>query len=255
MTWNIRSGAGGDDAAPGLDRVENLSRIAEVIRDADVDIVGLQEVDRYQKRSGGVDQAQVIGNAIGIQAVFVANWLPEGGARSERVPQYGVALLSRWPVVDARHVLHRTPHGWEPRGTLVATLRLPNGETLDVANTHLQVDRPGQPGSARDQRAIGLRRTIEAVTTPAVVMGDFNALPGSPELAVIESRWMDTWRASHANDPGRTFPARKEGEPAQRIDYLFASEGIDVLGAEVCIDDRTRVVSDHYPVMVDLEIV
>jgi len=49
LVYNIHAGK---DAA----RVENLSRVAGIVKDSGADIVLLQEVDNRTKRSGGVDQ-------------------------------------------------------------------------------------------------------------------------------------------------------------------------------------------------------
>ena len=53
MVYNIHAGK---DAAG----VDNLERVAQVVRDAAADLVLLQEVDRGTRRSGGVDQPEVL---------------------------------------------------------------------------------------------------------------------------------------------------------------------------------------------------
>lgn len=258
MTWNIRSGAGNDEADPGLDRIRHLDRLAEVIRASRADVVGLQEVDRYWSRSGGVDQARMLAEALGMESAFAPNWLPEGGTVAGNAPQYGVALLSRWPLRVIRHTRFGTPEGWEPRGVLVATVELADAGTMQVANTHLQVDPPGRDGVARDQRADGIAVTLREIGNleePALVMGDFNAEPGNPELAGLEaggSGWLDCWRTVHGDDPGYTIPALPAASPSRRIDYLFVTEATTVVHAQVVMDGRTRLASDHYPVLADL---
>jgi endonuclease/exonuclease/phosphatase family metal-dependent hydrolase len=258
MTWNIRGGAGNDEADPSLDRIRHLDRIAEVIREARADIVGLQEVDRYWSRSGGVDQARMLAETLAMETAFAPNWLPEGGTVAGNAPQYGVALLSRWPLRAMRHTLFGTPDGWEPRGVLTATVELPGGATLRVANTHLQVDPPDQDGVTRAQRLDGIAvmlRDIGTLEEPALLMGDFNAEPGSPELIGLEadgSGWRDCWRTVRGSDPGYTIPALVDAPPSRRIDYLFVTDATRVAHAEVVMDHRTRVASDHYPVLADL---
>lgn len=49
LTWNINAGL-------GLDGKRDLARIAKVVKDADMPIVALQEIDRKTKRAGGEDQ-------------------------------------------------------------------------------------------------------------------------------------------------------------------------------------------------------
>jgi endonuclease/exonuclease/phosphatase family metal-dependent hydrolase len=118
-------------------------RLVESIQLLDVDLLAIQEVDRFQVRSGGIDQAAVAAATLGaVTSRFVATvdgtpgeagWLPSGvsssGATSSGVSssrfstskspatdpaalpeaaQYGVALISRLPVADW-HVLRLAP--------------------------------------------------------------------------------------------------------------------------------------------------
>ena len=55
VTYNIRFGL-------GIDQRTDLGRIAETVRDAD--IVALQEVERFWKRSGMTDQPESLGNLL-----------------------------------------------------------------------------------------------------------------------------------------------------------------------------------------------
>ena len=90
---------------------------------------------------------------------------------------------------------------------------------------------------------------------PCVITGDFNALPGSEELAAIEtggSGFVDCWATAQPGRPGYTIPASPTEEPERRIDYVFASEAIGVESASVVITERTRIASDHYPVLTEL---
>ena len=52
ITYNIRYGL-------GLDKRYDLNRIADTVRNAD--IIGLQEVERFWKRSGMIDQPDILG--------------------------------------------------------------------------------------------------------------------------------------------------------------------------------------------------
>src|SRR3954469_1268546 len=83
-------------------------RICSVVAALDVDVLALQEVDRDQPRSGGLDLTAIAAEAVGaVASRFAATvvgtpgepWRPavsaDDGAGS---PRYGVALVSRWPV-------------------------------------------------------------------------------------------------------------------------------------------------------------
>jgi endonuclease/exonuclease/phosphatase family metal-dependent hydrolase len=110
------------------DPADLLRSIEELLAEGPIDVIALQEVDRFQMRTGGVDQARLVAEAIGAKywrfaasvrgtpgiASEGAAWVPATGAddlpedRSEPAraprgsakdgPRYGVALISRYPV-------------------------------------------------------------------------------------------------------------------------------------------------------------
>jgi len=103
VTYNIRFGL-------GLDHCYNLERIATEIDGAD--IIGLQEVERFWRRSGMVDQPQVLGDLLSeyywayCPAFDVdASTTNEDGSVLNRRRQFGPMLLSRWPILSARTLI------------------------------------------------------------------------------------------------------------------------------------------------------
>ncbi len=256
MSWNIRSGFGSFDLPEAMRGESMLATIAGAIREADADIIGLQEVDRFWDRSGGVDQARWLAEELGMEWRHAANMVPGGGPPEEGSPQYGIALISRWPIVEHEHVLLPTPEGWEQRGALVAVVQAPDGGHIVVVNTHLQVD--GSNGAAADQRAESAGITAELVRNrrlPAVIMGDLNATPESSELRALRderSGFQDCWVVANPGEMGLTIPASPDTGPEARIDYIFASCDITVRRVVVPVTSATRIASDHYPVVADL---
>jgi endonuclease/exonuclease/phosphatase (EEP) superfamily protein YafD len=77
-----------------------------------------------------------------------------------------------------------------------------------------------------------------------VLVGDMNATPDSEELKPLFAAFQDAWSTLH-HLPGYTFSAIN---PTKRIDYIFASEGIEVNNAEVI----HNLASDHLPVIADV---
>jgi endonuclease/exonuclease/phosphatase family metal-dependent hydrolase len=100
VTYNIRFGL-------GLDQRYNLERIAAEIEGAD--IIGLQEVERFWRRSGMVDQPEALGELLkGYYWSYCpafdidASTVKEDGSVSNRRRQFGPMVLSRWPILSAR---------------------------------------------------------------------------------------------------------------------------------------------------------
>ena len=136
------------------------ARYADAIASLDADVLALQEVDRNQPRSGGADLTAIAADAMGavdhrfepVLQGLPGDWVP--ATRDERPggPAYGIALLSRYPVLRWQalrlpRLKARSPYlledprrlVWvreEPRAALLAELDTPLGR-VRVVTTHL----------------------------------------------------------------------------------------------------------------------
>ena len=232
--------------AEGDDKVLDLNRVVQAVRGSD--LVAFQEVDvKFRERSRFADQAQQLGQALGGQAVF-------GGNLIEGQGQYGVALVSRFPILLARN--HPLPRAVgrekaEPRGLLETVVEV--GSTrVRVYVTHLAHD-------SREDRQLqidAIRGIIAAGFGPAILMGDLNLRPEDPHyarlLAPIEGRpgpfLVDSWIKA-GEGPGATIGL--DGEKPGRIDYILATPDIAGGFARARVDTATKA-SDHQPVLVEL---
>ncbi len=142
------------------------SRIASVIREADADIVGFQEIDMGTNRVGGVDSLKGLSEAAGLpHALFVPAMDYDGG-------QYGTAILSRYPIAAAEW--HPLPSAhYEPRAFGCVILTLGEGSTLNFLNTHLSNESVEQQKIQMRYLADWMAENLPA-DTPAVLTGDFN---------------------------------------------------------------------------------
>jgi endonuclease/exonuclease/phosphatase family metal-dependent hydrolase len=220
--------------------VDNLAGVAAIVRETRADIVLLQEVDRGTKRSGGVDQVDVLRRATGYHAAFGRTLDYDGG-------QYGIAMLSRWPL-EHDTLIHlpveppqeRSGGSHEPRGAMRASVNTPLGP-LVVLNTHIDASRED---TYRAQEARTIRSLVQsALDGGATVLagGDFNSEPASAVQDSLRRTMRDAWRECGTGD-GLSYP---DDKPVKRIDYLFLTRSMHCAGAEV-LDTR---VSDHRPVL------
>ena len=253
-TFNLLHGRSLHDGAVHADRVS-----AAVTR-LDADVLGLQEVDRAQPRSGLLDLTALAADALGARAHrFVAavtgtpgeTWSPWADTHDGSLPSYGVALVSRWPVL--RWQITRLPAAPvrspvfvpgpgggllmlrdEPRVLLAAVIDAPGGP-LTVATTHLSF----VPGwNVRQLRAAV--RALRELPAPRVLMGDLN-LPGG--LARAATRWRTLARAA-------TYPSPA---PRAQLDHIIADpRGAHLLGRVVQVGTPQVPVSDHRPLVVHL---
>lgn len=236
LVYNIHAGWDGAGTV-------NLDRVAELIRDTHADIVLLQEVDRFTTRSNRVDQVARLAAATGMRSAFGRTLDYQGG-------EYGIAILSRWPVRSDTLIplrvappQQRAGGAYEPRGVLYAVLDRPGGD-VHVFNTHLD---SSVDDRYRLQEIRGVAAEAARVRSGARVLvgGDLNTTPQSGVLLHIRG---DGWRDAFAEcgeGDGRTYPANA---PAKRIDYLLLSPGWHCREARVL---ETQA-SDHRPLLVRL---
>ncbi|MBW1789178.1 MAG: hydrolase, partial [Deltaproteobacteria bacterium] len=100
VTYNIQYGL-------GRDRQYDLERTAKVIEGAD--IIALQEVERFWKRSGYVDQVTLLAELLDeFYWVYAPGLDMDGSYRNDdnrlinRRRQFGIMLLSRSPIISSR---------------------------------------------------------------------------------------------------------------------------------------------------------
>jgi endonuclease/exonuclease/phosphatase family metal-dependent hydrolase len=227
-TYNIKHGRGMDDSV-------DLARTAFVLRALAPDIVGLQEVDRNVRRSGGVDEPSVLGAMLDMQHAFGAFMPYQGG-------EYGLAVLSRFPITRATPI--RLPDGNEPRVALAAELRLPDGRALMVVNVHFDWV---ENDTFRLEQAAALTSVLDTLRMPYVLLGDFNDEPGSRTLALFQAR------ATEVKKPASDRFTFSSTEPLKEIDFVFVAPA----GAWRAIGARPvaeRLASDHRPVIAEVEL-
>ncbi len=237
MVYNIHAGK---DAAGR----RNLDDVAALVRELDPDVVLLQEVDRRTERSGGEDQPVVLAGQTGHTWVFGRTLDFQGGL-------YGIAVLSRWPIV-ADSVIplvvsppqERAGGSYEPRGLLVATVETPGGP-LEVLNTHLDASPDDRNRWQEVQAARSVAERSRSGGRWTLLGGDLNSLPAARTMNHLRAGgWRDAWEEC-GEGPGFTYPA---SEPARRIDYLWLGQGIGCRAALVVADTA----SDHRALVVDL---
>jgi endonuclease/exonuclease/phosphatase family metal-dependent hydrolase len=95
---------------------------------------------------------------------------------------------------------------------------------------------------------------VDSFTEPTILAGDLNAVPDAPELIPIFGLFLDSWELGGDGGPGYTYPGDIDVEPDRRIDYVLVSEDIAVLQTTVMQNELTRIASDHYPVLTEVEL-
>lgn len=214
----------------GTDGRYRPARVAEVIRELDADVVGLQEVDWRSHPERPTFELEHLAGTTGYAAIAGANLRDARGA-------YGNGLLTTRPVVASRWI-DLGVKGREPRGALDVDLDV-DGTPVRVLVTHLGL----RPFERRRQVA----RLLEAVAgdgdRPVVLMGDFNEwYPRGSCLGMLGARFA-------ATPPFRTFPS---AWPLLPLDRIWAAPARVIAAARVHATPLARQASDHLPVHAEL---
>jgi endonuclease/exonuclease/phosphatase family metal-dependent hydrolase len=262
----------------------NLDGVTAALGSINADIVGLNEVF-YPRVVTGDDRPalEALAARLGMHFVFgpCLRWSAEQDMPARA---YGNALLSRWPIV-ASSGHHLTPKeedrdglltGKEQRGLLEGRILLPDKRTFTVYVTHLD-------HTDEQARALQLRVARTWLTRdrnrPHVVMGDFNAVSrwDWPDERLTALRDQPTRQGGNLAGDGKGPQVveamekagyvdlyRRFGEPGAvtfptddwpiRIDYIFASSALTPLVTACTIWTRSDGVSDHRPVLADINL-
>ncbi|WP_010273181.1 endonuclease/exonuclease/phosphatase family protein [Paenibacillus senegalensis] len=225
MAFNIHHGVNNAN-------VLDLEGIAQVIAEHDIDIVGLQEVDKhYSSRSDLKDQAKELADMLDMYYVFGAN-LDRDPVEGPERRQYGTAILSKYPIVSWENY-HLESFGQEQRGLLEAQIDI-DGDILHFYSTHL-----GLSTEQRISQANEIKEILQNRTRPKIVTGDFNAQAGTPEMDVLlgDGTLIDSFRYM---PDALTFPS---SGATSRIDFILYSDEVKMYDGTVVQTEA----SDHFP--------
>jgi endonuclease/exonuclease/phosphatase family metal-dependent hydrolase len=208
----------------------DLEGVARAIEASGAEVVGLQEVSRGWYLNGATDMLAWLQRRLRMPYARFA------GA-SDAI--WGNAVLSRHPIVAGEVV--RLPREGVPlrRSALRVELDLGGGRRLRVVVTHLH--HVEGPDGARVRLAQLPRVLALAAGRPAtVLMGDFNAEPGSAEVALLRAAGLADAFAAAGGGPADelTWPADR---PNRRIDYIWLSGDLAATGFVA----TTGTASDH----------
>lgn len=217
---------------------DDREALARVIRACAPDLVLIQEAPRFfrwRKRAAGL--------AAGSDLVVLG-----GGATAA-----GPLLLCSLRATAERteDVLLPLVPGLHRRGFATAVVRIA-GTRIGVLSCHLSLQR-----EERLAQAELLLDKLDAMGVEhAVVAGDLNDVPSGQAFRRLAGRLQDCW-AVRPRGGEHTFPPH---DPRKRLDAVFATRGIEVLGCGVptglpgVAEADLRAATDHLPVLAALRV-
>lgn len=240
-SWNIAGG-------------RKYQRVLEAMRDdLAADIYLLQEVDSGCRRSGYGAVARRLAQELSLHYVFGIEFQELAQQGPERPAVHGQAILSRFPILQARLLRFRhQPADWsehpvQPRRgarmSLVADIQI-GGQRLMVYSAHLE-SRGDEQGRARQMQEMLADVQRNGHPGTIVIAGDLNTKgdrPGRPSPII------DLARSHRFHDALAKWKPERGSHGVACLDWILI-RGLTATAAPV---HRQTRASDHEPVSVDL---
>jgi len=249
LSWNIARGC-------------KLPEITEFLLTANADLLILQEVDWFARRSGYRNIAAVVAQELKMNYAFGIEF-QELAQGSPAAPAYhGQATLSRWPISNSRVVRFRkqsnywSPRWWIPSlplfqrrlGGRMALLSHVRVGLTEIAVYNLHLESRSSDDLRRSQLVQVLDDTIRYSDVPVVVAGDLNFDLTEPGNASVT-------KATGLHNPFADLRVRTVRSASSRgggiIDWILVRRPAAIVSPQVC---RSVTASDHYPLRLTLEL-
>jgi endonuclease/exonuclease/phosphatase family metal-dependent hydrolase len=215
------------------------------------DIIALNEVSLPLQTAKILRDAAIA--ATGIPYKLVQQTRVNGLSKVE-----GEALLTRFPIVETGNLDYQT------RDIVALVARVVVEDTpVDFYVTHLYMSRGDDSLRLFQVQQLLAWIDMRADRTPSVVCGDFNAALDAASAGLMGTRFRPTQTAPTAFTPlaDRNGAVSHPYWPRMDrcIDYIWISEGIEILASAVCfnrpsLEDPSLWPSDHAGVWADLRV-
>lgn len=209
-----------------------IADIAAFIKAQDPDIVALQEVEYYTNRSkantpreinNNINMLNELSYLTGYHGMFYVTLESCYGGK------FGNAILSKHSFVETSRILLPCATGTEQRCAAIAKIILSDGSEISFVDTHIDMS-----NLENGMNQIKEVNRIPQLGKWCVLAGDMNRRVGTAEINELSSVW--------------TLALSREFD---HIGY-YPSSGWVVKETKIFSDNT---LSDHYPIMVTLELV
>ncbi|MGJ1206107.1 endonuclease/exonuclease/phosphatase family protein [Sphingobacterium lactis] len=227
LTYNIHHA--NPPSKPG---VIDINAIAKVINESGAEIVGIQEVDILVSRSEMMNQAEKLAELTGMEYYFSKGINLEKG-------YYGTLILSKHKIVGKRRYDLPMPVASENRSLAIVDVQLPDGKTISVANTHLDLMEEN-----RIEQAAFINELGELYSKPLILVGDLNAKPNSKPIKLLEQYFVRNTKDNKPTSPNVN--------PNNEIDYIMVLNNVKFSWISYHVIAETYA-SDHLPLVAEID--
>jgi len=235
VTYNIHK-------CRGIDGRVAPSRIVNVLKSINADVIALQEVLSAPSEAGEANQAAFISQELDMQYRLGQN-------RKIRDSVFGNVVFSRFPIVYSRnHDVSCT--GRECRGCLRADIELGPDVIVHVFNVHLGTslrERRQQAGILLSPDILGHGE----LSGPRVLLGDFNDWELRLASRLRSSRLVSADIRAHSDRRG-SYPSIF---PVFHLDHIYYDAAFHLESVRVVRRRTARIDSANLPLCADLRLV
>lgn len=227
----------------GTDVQHNLKRLADEILDKDLDIVGLQEVDRFAKRSQYLDTMEKLSELTGYEYYYYSKAINITGdpATYGQEGEYGTGILSKYPIVF-KETTEIPSANYEQRVLGSVMIEIAEGIHINFFNTHLTYNTL----EIREKQMEAINE-IMGDSTYCILTGDFNV-----ESIEEFEKFSKLTGASNKDNPLESYWYWKQDPwPTGCIDNVLYSKEFILKDCGV----SKKKLSDHYLLWAELEII
>jgi endonuclease/exonuclease/phosphatase family metal-dependent hydrolase len=225
----------------GLDRQVSAARIADVLREINVDIVALQEVVCVTTGTREQDQARFLAEALAYDYRLGENRQLHGGA-------YGNVILSRVPL-RATQNYDLSWRRYERRGCLRADIELPTGDLLHIFNVHLGLSFVERRYQARQLVGAKILHNTELQGT-RIVLGDFNEWTRGLATRLLNHHLQSIDIETYLGRT-RTYPGIL---PFLHLDHIYFDTTLQLRKLTLHRSNLAVVASDHLPLIAEFSL-
>lgn len=231
--------------------------IYHIMKDYKCDIIGTQEVksNMFEDIKHNVKEYNIIGDPRNKKNSSERNNVLI--SKKHIIQDYKTFWLSENP----EKVGSRKWYSVFPRICTTAVVEVHNNKKVRICNSHLDCFFP-------KAREYGLQVLMEVIEReqkkedlPIILMGDFNAIPDSKLIMDITKGRFSDKKLIPVQDKNKdlyneaTRHNFKNKQNGVHIDYIFISEEIEVITAEIVkYNIKGKYPSDHYPLMAEIKI-
>lgn len=234
MSYNTRHAARySGSSTTNLSDVD-IPGLSKVIKEANPDVVLLQEIDSMTLRNGEADQMVEMSKMAGYRYVhfFRQKFYNEGA--------YGAGIMSKYPLKNiVNHNLPKVIDGVTIKGSnILGTAEIEfEGKTIRIATTHLS--------ATASERKLQFPYYLEVLTSgtmPTIVGGDFNSIPDSDIIRALDSAG---YKRTNSDPTKLTIPSTA---PTREIDYIAFRPDTAFSVMSHTVISGTQA-SDHLPII------